>query len=229
MALPQFSDLFVDKLTEDQIDPINAAFELRTLKEICLDFNNKLPDERNNEAIEIEDIKDDKIGMILALWMRNISIPESITWDDPYDKELKKSLKHYIGLFTRIGRDLPKVKDTPFYTILSHPEQLLGFLVTFIAIKDNSYSVDSVDTYEKSYKHLDNFRTIMRNLGISVPQNLISLQELLPILPNCKPLTLSCIALISSYNEEYDYSLMHIRGITYITNYVDIYRPRPTL
>lgn len=56
MALPRFADLFIDNLTEERIDSINAELDLKTLRDLCLSYNNSLPVERAIQAIEIDEI-----------------------------------------------------------------------------------------------------------------------------------------------------------------------------
>ena len=95
--LPSFSQLFTDRITLEDVNTFYTKKDLEKLRDLCLAYNNLPPEEEEEEEeeerrqrnlIEIEEIRNDKIAMILALWMHDVDIPDylNLTWGEPYAK-----------------------------------------------------------------------------------------------------------------------------------------------
>lgn len=213
---PLFTD--IDNLTDELVDSVNAKLQLQTLRDLCLSYNNL----HAEDPIEIEEIRDDKIAMILVLWMRNIyTIHETITWGDPYDTGFKQALTEIISedmdayqytLEQDFDRDedevytYPKVRETVIYKVLTHPEQLLGFLRYQLRI---------------SQPNIRNLKLLTESLGLV---GIDSDRKLILTLPKLSSIELAYIAIVGTYVTN-----MYIMGdndrLPGITDYVQIYYP----
>lgn len=117
MAFPQFSELFVDNLTDQKIDEFILEKDLEALRSLCQKFR----DTKKNRD-ELDGIRDDKIGMVLFLWMRNEELPDylNLTWDEPYDSGIKKSIAGYLTRYP-----LSDVRETPIYRVMKNPGTII--------------------------------------------------------------------------------------------------------
>lgn len=121
MAAP-LSQLFTDISSEKEIDSFYSQKELDTLYDLCVSYNDKLSSENGGHRIDIEEIKNDKIGMIIALWGRNQDIPEALTWGQPYDEGLKNAIKfEYDNTMRENDHTLIYAKRMHCYRIITTP------------------------------------------------------------------------------------------------------------
>lgn len=200
---PIFED--IDHLTDEFIDDVNAKLQLQTLRDLCLAYNNN----HDVDTIEIEEIQDDKIAMIIALWMRGqYNIHESITWGDPYDKGLKESIR-IIGAESRELREevdengdvieleiLPKAKENAAYHLFTHTDQLLGYIIASFQAKRNEVY------YERRLKGELLDQTVLKPPNrifetLGIPQ-VKTMEELYATLRMLKPIALIYLLLVGT-------------------------------
>lgn len=140
MAFPRF-------LPDALPDEFYSQNDIEELKNLCLEYNRGVPD-----PIEVDEIQNDKIAMIIALWMRRLKISENLTFGSPYDNVINKEILQFISrekyyadlrlraleentVYQRTEDDVyiaPKARETIFYKLFIHPSQLQGFIATGI-------------------------------------------------------------------------------------------------
>jgi hypothetical protein len=138
MAQPPLSQFFTDILSEEKIDEFHHRKDLDKLVELCLIYNNG-PDRIDFDRINIDEVKDEKLKMVVALWARGVTIPEylNLTYGEPYDSRFKRCAMEdaeYLNqraIEAGIERFVsPSKIDT--YKILKYPQQLAGFLAAMV-------------------------------------------------------------------------------------------------
>lgn len=256
MALPSFSEIFTDNITEDKLDAINAEFELTTLRDLCLMYNSNVPPtntvggEEERDQIEIVEIKDDKLAMIIALWMRNITIPETITWGKPYDHGIRESIiageNEDRKEANKFGQNyyISRARSTTYYRVMKHPQQLLGFLTSAITATDDSlrnktnqptnqdmqfYNGDKqifmghIYDYNKRNIFLEQLKDLANSLSFNI--QIVDHRVFLGLLHKLKTIDLIYILLVSSYLSKYRYILSDVSHNSKIWAYEAIYYP----
>lgn len=233
------SSLFTDipHLTDEFVDNNYDKLELATLKNLCLAYNNG---HTAADLIELDEIENDRVGMILALWMRDVTIPESITLPDAkdltlqggpsYEEVIKEALREIIQDHTermvflstnmrREVRNFPMTKDTDIYIIITHPENLLGFLTA--SIDSRFCDADNNEAWRNEYrlftKTLDQ---LLLNLGI---QKVYTRFDIYKFLRTLKPIALIYFILAATFTQEYK-EILSNKPNAY--TYVRIYYPR---
>jgi hypothetical protein len=131
MAVPKFSELFEDKLTEAQIDQFHEQQDLNQLITLAREYNARQTTLRGNQ-IDIEAIKDDKLKLIVSLWIRDITIPKylNIGYGEPFDSTFKE-------WSVDDNPVMQPIENHVIYKLLNHPEHLFGFIVGALQVEDS--------------------------------------------------------------------------------------------
>lgn len=87
--------------TEEEADAINAGFELNTLRELALEFNARASE---LERIDLNRVKT-KLEFIISLWQREVKIPETITFGEPYDSYFSSNRDEVVGTHYSYGEE----------------------------------------------------------------------------------------------------------------------------
>lgn len=177
--------------------PVNLDME--ALRNYCLTYN------RGNQPsdIEIEEIRNDRLALITALWMRDITIPITI-FGEPYDKcfsefiSLDITLLRMQKLLFRENFRYPKAKETLLYRFLAlsftdltvndkefTKGTLIGFLTIFLPTRDKTMNekisyVDLIVRPLMEEKKKDKINKIRTSLGIEFTET----KELIKHLPS---------------------------------------------
>lgn len=132
MEIPCFSQIITDNVTEEVIDAYTLSKQLESLRDLALEYNER-PSTNPFNKIQLDKIGDNKFDLIVSLWQRGITIAEhlNITYGAPYDTTFK--------MYSPLTLDEDEtnticapIEETITYTVLKHPQQLMGFLVSAV-------------------------------------------------------------------------------------------------
>lgn len=144
---------------------------------------------------ELDELRDDKIGMIIYLWMRDEEIPShlNLTIDPVIAQGIKDAIKAFLNLIGLI----PSVRETPIYRVLKNPSRLLEFLTAYMSMCKITTRNAKAFT-----KNLDNI-----NQKLELPINPGSIDSkidaFIQILPTLSPIALVYIAVVGSFVRDY--------------------------
>jgi hypothetical protein len=167
MALPSYSEIITDNVTEEVIDAYTLQKDLEHLRKLVLTYNSQYP-LSSKQRIPLDDIKDNKLKLIIALWQMNIEIPEylNLTWGAPYDELFISEVEEY-----RLANgEYRPVEAISIYILINNPILLAGFLM-------GSINIPAVYDRGIDYIHQRHQNLNMLNDTILTPLNLPPVKE----------------------------------------------------
>jgi hypothetical protein len=124
---------FIDNLTDEKIDARIAELDLENLRKLVVEYNLN-----GDFPIDLSKYANDKIALIILLWQRDVVIPSylNLTFGEPYDNIFASIATRDKLNFYDDDIEILSLKNSPIYTLLKYPNQLLGFIMAGLIIDE---------------------------------------------------------------------------------------------